>query len=181
MADKDKVIVKYAGAERPRFRRLGPIGTAVVMAAALIPLGRFMHSRNGPFLYVVSGGLFADGFDRIHVGSALDQPTIGKWYFVSTVFAAMVLPYVAVARWVSSRRTRAGYWAFAIPAAALCLYLLITLTVPFWWVVQYINAMGVTPRRIHGLVYGLGGYAVILGFFAWAVWPPKGKSIPPTA
>ena len=173
MNPKDKIAVNYARGGRPRFGKLGPIGTAVVMAAALIPLGWFMHSSDGPFLYVVSGRLFAGGFDRSHVGFVLDQPTIGKWYFISTVFAAMVLPYVTVARWVSDRRTRSGHWAFAIPAAALCLYLLILLTVPFWWLIQYIDAMGFTARRIHGLVYGLGGYGMLLGFFIWAVWPPQ--------
>jgi len=35
--------------------------------------------------------------------------------------------------------------------------------------------MGATPRRINGLVYGVIGYGIMLGFLLWAAWPAKLK------
>ena len=96
---------------------------------------------------------------------------IGKWYLIFTVFSAAAVPYMAAARWIGYRRTRAGYWAYVVPAAGVCVCLLILLTVPFTWLLQYIHEMGVTPRRVCGLAYGVGGYLAILGFLYWAVRP----------
>jgi len=158
--------------ELPGARKLGPLGTVVFLALALVPLASFAY---GPFLYVVSGQLFASGFDRAHIGGALDQPSLTKWFFLFEYFGAMGLAYVAAARWMSDRSTRWGYWAFALPTTVLCGCLLSVLTLPVWWLVQYIDAMGVTERRVYGLVYGLGGYAMVLGFLCWAVRVSKAK------
>jgi hypothetical protein len=147
------------------------------MAVVLIPLAWFGFSSDGPFPYVLSGHLFTGGFDRIHVGSALDQPTIGKWYFVFSVFSVAAIPYMAVARRISHRRTRAGYWAYVVPAAGVCVCLLIILTVPFTWLLQYIHEMGFTRRRVYGLAYGIGGYAAILGFLCWAARRPRRRRV----
>jgi len=176
----NRVIISYYAGGSSRAHKGGALATALILMAALVPLACFMHSSDGPFLHVASGRLFASGFDRDHVGTVLDQPTIGKWFLIFTVFAAVVLPYLTIARWLCDRwlcdrRTRWGYWSFAIPAAALCLYLLITLTVPFYWLLQYIHAMGFTPRRIEGLVYGVASYVILLGFFSLAIWVPKEK------
>jgi len=159
----------------PEARKIGPLGTAIFLAMALVLLASFAL---GPFLHVVSGDLFRSEFHRIHVGTVLDQPTIGKWFFLSALFAALAFPYAATARWMSDRSTRLGYWAFAVPTAALCLCLLSILTMPFWWLLQYIHAMGFTEMRIYGVVCGLLGYIVILGFLCWAVWPPNKKRKP---
>ncbi len=159
----------------PKARKVGPLRTAVFMAMALVPLASLAL---GPLRHVVSGDLFRSEFHRIHVGTVLDQPTIGKWFFLSALFAALAFPYAATARWMSDRSTRLGYWAFAVPTAALCLCLLSILTMPFWWLLQYIDAMGFTEVRISGVVYGLLGYVVILGFLCWAVWPPNKKRKP---
>ena len=159
----------------PEERKASPLGMIFFLALALVPLASFAF---GPFLYVASGQLFASTFDRVHVGGAMDQPSLTKWFFLFTYFSALVLPYVAVARWMSDRSTRFGYWAFTVLTIALCLCPLSILTLPFWWVIQYIDAMGITPRRVYGLVYALGGYIAVLGFLCWAVWPPKESEIP---
>jgi hypothetical protein len=156
-----------------RGRRLGAVGTVIILAVVLVPLAWFGFSRDGPFLYVLSGRLFTSGFDRIHAGLAMDQPTIGKWYFVFSVFSAATVPYMAVARWISHRRTRADYWAYVVPAAGACVCLLIILTVPFTWLLQYVHEMGFTRRRVYGLAYGIGGYVAILGFLYWAARRPR--------
>lgn len=147
-------------------QKVSPLATIGLMAMALIPFASFAC---GPFLYVVSGQLFASQFNPAHVGGALDQPSLTKWLFLFTFWTALVFPYVAAARWMSDRSTRLGYWAFAVSAAALCLCLLSILTLPFWWLIQYIHAMGFTLTRGLGLVYALCGYALVTCFFCWAV------------
>lgn len=155
--------------ELPRTRQAGPVGTAVFLAMALVFLGSLAF---GPFLYVVSGRLFVSQFDRVHVGGALDQPSLTKWFFLFAAFATVVLPYVVAARWAGDRSTRWGYWAFAAPTIALCLLLLSVLTLPAWWLLQYIHAMGFTPMRVSGLVFALCGYVSVLGFLWWVLRSP---------
>jgi hypothetical protein len=159
----------------PETRKIGPLGTAVFFAIALVPLSvAAITDKNLPVLYVISGRLFASEFSRDLVGGALDQTTITKWLFLFTsVFSPICLTCVAATRWASDRRSRLGYWTFAIPAVVLCLYPLIILTLPFWWLIQYVGAMGFTPKRLYGLLYALGGYITVLSFLCWAIWPPK--------
>ena len=143
------------------------------MAMALAPLASFAWR---PFLYAASGQLFASHFDGTHVGGALDQPSLHKWFFLFTWFTALVIPYVATARWMSDRTSLSARWVFAGFAAALCLCLFSILNLPFYWLLQYIHAMGFTARRVYGLVYGLMGYAAVLAFLRWAVRRPRNGS-----
>lgn len=168
----DPCFPKLAGL--PDERKLGPLSSALFILLALAPFCAFALR---PFLYVVSGQLFASSFDRAHVGGALDQPSLTKWFFLFTMFSSLLLPYVALARWLSDRSARLGYWAFALPTLALGLLLLGILTIPFYWTLQYIGAMGFTPRRLYGVLYGLSGYLLILSVFGWAVWPQKNKDM----
>lgn len=154
----------------PAERQLGPLGSALFVTLALAPFAAFALP---PFLYVASGQLFASSFDRAHIGGALDQPSLTKWFFLFTMFSSLLLPYVAIARWLSDRSARLGYWAFALPTLALGLLLLGLLSVPFYWTLQYIGAMGLTPRRLYGVLYGIFGYLLLVAVFCWAVWPPQ--------
>lgn len=124
----------------------------------------------GTFTYVISGQLFSEGWSRIHAGSALDQPTIGKWYFWFTVFAFVWLSYMALVRRFWVRKSQRRHWIFTAGLTALCLFLVCLLTIPFWWLVQYILEMGWTLKRFYGMLYGFGGYAII--FFFW--WRASG-------
>lgn len=136
-----------------------------VLIGLLEPEGLFW----GTFTYVLSGQLFAAGWDRIHVGFTLDQPTIGKWYFWFTVFTVLSLSYMAFVRWFCVRRSKLRHGIFIVGLTILCLFLLCLLTIPFFWMIQYIDAMGYTTKRISGLLYGIGGYTVIFLFYRWAV------------
>jgi hypothetical protein len=158
-------------------RRLGALGTVILLAAALVPLAWFGLSRDGPFLHVLSGQVFAGRFDASHVGSVLDQPTIGKWYLIFGVFSAAAVPYLVLIRWISHRHSRSGYWAYVLPTVGVCLCLLIIQTMPFTWLLQYIDAMGFTGRRVFALAYGVGGYLAILGFLGWAARPPRRRRV----
>jgi hypothetical protein len=100
---------------------------------------------------------------------------IKRWYFLVTFFLAIALPYTVLARFLSHRKTPLAYWSFVIPTVAFYLYLLLILSIPFSWLIQYISAMGFTPRRLYGVFYGLAGYVVILVFLFWAVRKPHQK------
>ena len=152
-------------------RKTGVIGTVVLMSLPLIALvylfgGRFFDI----FIYVLSGQLFASTWDPIHAGFALDQPTIGKFFFWFTVLAVFLLPYTAVVRNICAKRTLLQSGTFIIPTTILCLFLLCLLTIPFYWLIQYVDTMGYTPIRTIGLLYGIFGYIVVLSFFSWAIY-----------
>ena len=154
-------------ADLPTARKTGPWATAIFLAIAIAALGSIAYY---PLRLVVSGQLFSDSFNHIRT-SGLELPLL-----VFSYCSAIVLPYMAIARWMSDRSTWLGYWAFTIPASILCFLLLCILTIPFHRLIQYIQAMGFTPRRVYGLVYGLAGYIGILLFLCWAVWPPNATS-----
>ncbi len=154
------------------------LGFIVTAVTAIFPLAALIWILGpdrffGTFTYVLSGQLFASDWNRIHAGFVLDQPTIGKWYFWFTVFTVLLLPYMAVVRrspvWCSKLRC----WIFTVGLTILCLFLACLLTIPFFWLVQYIDAMGWTQKRIFGLLHGIAGYVVVLGFYIWAARPQK--------
>jgi len=118
---------------------------------------------------VLSGRIFGDSWDRIHAGFVLDQPTIGKWYFWFSVFTIFSLLYMSVLRKFCIQQSILRLWIFAIGLSVLCLFLVCLLTIPFFWLIQYIDAMGWTQKRFLGLLYGLSGYCVVFGFYVWAI------------
>ncbi len=164
---------------KKRKRKLGVVGTAVLMAVPLALIfylfsDDVLNVRNICF-HVLSGRLFTRQWDPIHpvhAGYYLDQPTIGKYYFHFTWMTVIVLPYLAIVRKRCARRTRLEYWTFVIPTVILCLLLICIVTVPFCWSIKWMDAAGRGPGD---MVVGLGGYIVVLGFFFWAIRPPKGK------
>ncbi len=159
-----------------RKRKLGVVGTAVLMGLllALIALphsdAHFFDIRN-VFSYVFSGRLFAEQWDTTFPQDD-DLPRPGVGYLFFAVLAVIVLPYLAIVRKRCARRTRLEYWTFVIPTAFLCLFLICIVTVPFCWSIKWMDAAGSGPG---GMVVGLGGYIIVLGFFFWAIRPPKRK------
>ncbi len=131
--------------------------------------------------YVFSGRLLSEPFNICHAGFAMDQPTIGKWLFWFTTIAVLSLPYASLIRWVGNRTTCFGYLAYLIPAACLCFMLLCILSSPLCWLIQYIHSMGVTPKRIFGLVYSLVGMGLVLTFLWLAIRRPKQSRPVPSA
>ena len=127
--------------------------------------------------YVLKGKLFSEKFDIIHAGSALDQPTIGKWLFWFTVLSAVSIPYSAFTGWLADRSNPVCRLAFAVPAALLCLSLLCVLSWPLCMLIQYVYSMGFTPRRIYGLIYVVAGAVLVFSFLIWAVRKPVNKAV----
>lgn len=153
---------------------IGAVITAVLVVVPLVVLSWMMEAGEpgaflGTFTYVLSGQLFNEGWNRVHAGITLDQPTIGKWYFWFTAFTVLNSSYMMIMRQFCVREVKLRYWIFAVGVSFLCLFLVCLLTIPFWWLIQYIGAMGWTARRFCGLLYGICGYVLVLWFWYRAV------------
>lgn len=156
--------------------RLRAVGVLVLL---LLPIGwTLLIWDDAPraSLWVLRGGLFETGWQRVHAGSALDQPTIGKWYFVTSFFAGVWTLFAwGACRWAK----RGSIWlrrTSMIVVSCSVLFYLSLLAVPFIWTVQYIGAMGVTPRRLIALAWGLVGYwtlALIAYRLGRSLWPRR--------
>ena len=156
------------------FRKIGVLAGFVIMFSGLVLLISMMRTTylslvnyDESLVRIISGRVFICGFQY-------PSGPIGKWYVLFTIFTVTALPCTVLARWFSQRKSRLAYWSFVIPTVGLYLYLLLILTLPFSWLIQYIARMGFTPKRIYGLFYGIGGYIVILTFLWWAVRRPDG-------
>ena len=159
-------------------RKIGTLAAFILMVTALLLLISIMRTTyvslvnyDSSLTRLISGKTFILGFQY-------PSRPIHLWYGAFTIFIAIALPYTVLARCFSHRKTRLAYWSFAIPTIALYLYLLLILTLPFNWLIQYIDAMGFTPKRIYGLFYGLGGYILILTFLYWVLRRPDAYTKP---
>lgn len=141
------------------FLRGVSVAVLLVVPAAFM-LWLWKDAQRAP-LYVLSGKLFQSTWWRGRAGYALDQPTIGKWYFWTTVFSGawLVFAFFAV-RIGKSCSCGVRRVCSILAAAAASLYLCI-LALPFTWTIQYIHAMGWTQRRLIALAWGLTGYFLI--------------------
>jgi hypothetical protein len=111
---------------------------------------------------VLGGALFRTPWHIAHAGFSMDQPTIGKWFFWSTVFSGMWMLFAFGASSICISSSQAIRRACALlTTCGTCLYLLV-LTVPFFWTLQYIHTMGFTNRRLIALSWGLVGYIIIV-------------------
>jgi hypothetical protein len=152
--------------------RVGWVGTAFLMLPVLVwtawvagdPLASVFHCRSQLLPSLISGELLAQRFDIRHAGGCFDQPTIGKWLFLFTLMAVTALPWALAVRWLSDRSRRGAYVAYAFCGTVLGVFLLCILVGPLVWLGQYVNTMGVTPRRVRGLVYGAAGGAAVIAF-----------------
>lgn len=152
-----------------KLRKIGPLAAFILMLAAMLYLFLTGSNTYASIPNLIRGNPFIHGFQYPAI-------PIKRWYAILTIFIAIALPYTILARCLTHRKTRLTYWSFAIPTIAFYLYLLIMWTIPFSWLIQYINDMGSTFKRIHGLGYGLGGYVVIIGFLLWAIRKPSQKN-----
>lgn len=149
--------------------------TAAALMVALVPLGWITLGLPpmgfSPLFRVLSGELFRDRVVpyEAHVFDTLTPFVIRDFFFYFGAIAVPTLLYAAVVGWVSDRGTPAGRRAFAVPAAGICACLLVLLTVPFVWLVQYVRTMGMTHARFNGLACGIGAYALIVAFLWWVV------------
>lgn len=165
--------MKAVNSERTETLLGQSLGTVLAVVLSFLPLvllawmfeGGERGMFFGTFTAVLSGGIFREEWHPIHAGFVLDQPTIGKWYFWFSVFTAVWLPYMAAVKYFFIRRSTPRRMIFAAGITFLCLFLACLLTIPFWWLIQYIQAMGWTPKRAFGLFYAAGAYGILFIFW----------------
>ncbi|MBI9016949.1 MAG: hypothetical protein JEZ07_06785 [Phycisphaerae bacterium] len=145
----------------------------IVAAILAIPAIWIIYICYEPFIYVFSGDLFEYQFIRPQFGIGLDQPTLGKFYILFFLFSLIVFPYLALLRFAINRRNKLNYVMFGCLAIALCLCLVSVLTIGYYWLIKYIEALGYTSRRSFGLFFGKCGYITVFGLLVWLLWPPK--------
>ncbi len=152
---------------------LGPL----LYVVASVAEGPFLAMATGRLpLYVLTGKLFTEPFNTIHAGSALDQPTIGKWLLWFSVLTAVSVPLILLARWLGDRSTRVGYWTFAILVVVIGGLLLSVAMLPLCLLMQYAYWMGFTPKRVLGLSFGLNSVVALAWFLWWALRRPTEAS-----
>ncbi len=157
-------------AQHPAGCKVQPLQTAAAMAVAAISLATY----GGRSLFALVTGRMFDGYFRhANSGFCMDQPSIGKWLLTFTIFAALMFVFMAIARAAEDGRRRVGYWAFALPAILIGLFLFSILTEEFYMLLLYIRAYGFTLRRIYGLIFSAGSYVILPAFFWWALRPVR--------
>lgn len=117
--------------------------------------------------------MFKHRFDSRYDIGALDEPGLQDNYFVFTVSALLYFPALALARWLTDRRSRIGYWTLVVCACVTAWTLILILLPGFYLLLQYIASMGVTRARALGVVYALVGFAVTVLMTIRLAWPPR--------
>jgi uncharacterized membrane protein len=148
-------------------------GVALSILAVLVYVGT-------PFwwtiLSVLSGNSFLLRWEPRFAGIALDQPTIGKYFFWFTLTAVFVLTASAGLLRLVDRKNPLGYWLFAVPFICLWILLFFMLAHPAILLVKYIVAMGWTAKRFIAVLYVISWLVFLLGFLRCVVKSPKQSS-----
>jgi hypothetical protein len=117
----------------------------------------------GDYFRMVSDILAGEPFNTIHAGGALDQPTIGKFLLLFTLFSAIAIPLSLLIRRVTDMRKKLYYWTYAVVFCFVMLLAVSLLMIPAIWLTHYIYDMGMTTRRIQGVCFAIGGVLVWAG------------------
>ena len=155
----------------------GCCGFWITLALMLLPLGGLIYLWQEDFLgilgYVFSGSLFTEHWDRWMARGALDQTGIFKMYFWFTALSILYFPWLAIVRFLTNRNRRLVYWTFMMSSLVVVVFLLCLLTIGSNWLRLYILNMGITRRRILGVLFAFFSYCSVVGFLIWAYWPIK--------
>jgi hypothetical protein len=144
--------------------RLGIRGTLLLMAPALWCIWTMREFAAWSLLSALRGHLPRDVMYRT--------------LFIFTFMTALSVPYVAGLRWLSDRKNRIVHWTYFGLVLILGLVLLSLLIWPTHILVEYISTMGITPRRMAGLVYAISGGLFVSAFYWWAIRAPEGTAKP---
>lgn len=120
-------------------------------------------------MYILTGKIFTEKFEIIHAGFSLDQPTIGKWLFWFSVLTCIAIPLILTLRWLVKRNNLAEKLFFAIPVLIICLSLTAILIWPTFMLIQYIVSMGITVKRMLGLLLCAFFWYLLPYFMIWVV------------
>ena len=155
----------------------GCCGFWITLFLMLLPLGGLIYLTQEFFfnnlIYVFSGRLFMEQWGKWMARGALDQTGIFKMYFWFTAFSILHFSWMTIVRFLANRNRRLVYWAFVIGSSVVVVFLLCLLTIGSNWLRLYILNMGITEKRIQGVLFAFFSYCSIAGFLAWAYWPIK--------
>jgi len=152
-----------------RFRhRFGWLGTVALMLPVLAWAEEFtgqsvwgiFHLQSPALSELISGDMFAKTFYLRSMGTG-DPHELLFWF---TLVSVTSLPWALLVRWLSDRNKRGAYRAYAFCGMLLGIPLFCMLLFPLIWLIRYVNRMGVTPRRVQGLIYCAVWGGALIGF-----------------
>ena len=150
-------------ADTPKLKRI--LRTVLMTVLHILPvLAMFWIWRDScrAALAVLDGTLFRVPWHIVHAGFSLDQPTIGKWYFWSTIFSGTWIVFAVASFLICKPCSRSIRRVYAILTLCTFYIQLLVHTVPSFWTLQYVHTMGITHRRLIALAWGITGYVVLI-------------------
>lgn len=128
------------------------------------------------------GSIFSSHFNyRAHAGSALDQPTIGKFLTWYTVFSCIAMVWAAFIHSASDIQISANRKVHKIMLLTVAFWAMCILLAPVCLLLQYIWSMGITSTRFFGIGYSFGSILAWIAFVYLLSKPTqerKSKTIP---
>ncbi len=118
--------------------------------------------------FIISGEFLKGYFDIRQAGTCFDQPTIGKYLYLFSITAFLSSASLVLAR---MRFSSSSFWQQGIFILFATISTVLTLTlllIPTCLLLHYVAAMGMTTRRLLGLLYSAGAW-IVLPWFAFAV------------
>jgi hypothetical protein len=155
----------------------GRYGFWIILFFTLLPLGSmcflFRDFYPRTVLYVFSGELFREKWGLWMARGALDQTGIFKMYFGFAALSVLYFPWLTIVRFLADRNKRPVYWTFVLGSLPVIVFLLCLLTIGSTWLRLYILNMGITHKRILGIVFAVFSYCSIIIYLIWAYSPLK--------
>lgn len=100
------------------------------------------------------GSIFSEPFNyHAHAGTALDQPTIGKFLVWYTVFSSISIAWASFVYSASNLRIPAVRKTHAIFLLIVAFWAMCILVGPVCLLIQYMWSMGITATRLFGIAY----------------------------
>ncbi len=90
-----------------------------------------------------------------------------RGFFLFGGFMVISIPYLFWIGWISRWASNSTRLFFTIVTPLLYFFPFCFLTIGFARLVQYMAAMGSTPKRLLGLLEGFSGYAILILLVGW--------------
>lgn len=141
--------------------------------------GRFFFY---PAWFILSGQywkelseIFWKPFNWVHAGSALDQPTVGKFMFWYAVIALFTMIFLIAVRFLTDMKSKSNYRCYLFFFILAFLFVMSFMVAPATLLAHYIIDMGVTSRRLNGVIcIGVSILAwPVLGWFLLRIKKPQ--------
>lgn len=94
---------------------------------------------------------------------------IYRGYFLFTSFMLVSVPWILLLKWAQHRVERVAMTVVVVLTALFYVFPFCFLTVGFVRLLQYMTALGPTPKRLFALLFGLVGYVVLGLVLGWLI------------